>query len=56
MKFGFVYGLYFDYSKKTILENEYLDRMYETLKNKKLFKPYFEEAKKYLEGCVKNVR
>ena len=56
MKFGFVYGLYFDYSKKIILENEYLDRMYETLKNKKLFKPYFEEAKKYLEGCVKNVR
>ena len=56
MKFGFVYGLYFDYSKKTILENEYLDRMYETLKNKKLFKLYFEEAKKYLEGCVKNVR
>ncbi len=55
MKFASVFDLYFDYSKRTVLEREYIDRLYETLKNKEIFRPYYEEAKKYLEGCVKNV-
>jgi hypothetical protein len=46
-----IYDLNFDYSKKTILEKEYLDRILEYLNNKKLFKPFFEEAIKYLRGC-----
>ncbi len=53
MLIALVYDLYFDYSKKTVLEKEYLDRMLERLKNKKLFKSYIEEAKKYLKGSDK---
>ena len=56
MKFALIYGLYFDYSKRIILEREYLDKLFETLNNKEIFKPYYEEAKKYLEGSVKDVR
>ena len=56
MKLALVYGLYFDYSRKTVLERKYLDRLYESLKNKEIFRPYYEEVKKYLEGCVKDVR
>ncbi len=51
-----IYDLNFNYSKKTILEREYLERMLESLNNKEIFKPYFDEAIKYLKGSVKNVR
>ncbi len=48
-----VFNLYFDYSKKLIIEKEYLERMYEYLENKELFKEYFDEAIKYLKGSEK---
>lgn len=50
---SFVYDLYFDYTKYTILEKKYFENMLEILKNKKIFKPYFEEAINYLKGSVK---
>lgn len=45
-----VFDLNFDYSKKTIIEKEYLERMYEYLENKELFKEYFDYAKSFLKG------
>ena len=51
-----VFDLNFDYSKKTILECEYLERMLESLENKELFNEYFEEAINYLKEGVKNAR
>lgn len=48
-----VFDLNFDYSKKLIIEKEYLERMYEYLENKELFKEYFDEAIKYLKGSDK---
>lgn len=53
---SFIYDLYFDYSKYSILEKKYFEKMLEYLKNKELFKPYFDEAINYLKGSVKNVR
>ncbi len=46
---AFIYDLNFQYSKDKILNDKYLDSMYRSLKNKKLFKEYFDEAKKYLK-------
>ena len=48
-----IFDLNFDYSKKLIIQKEYLERMYEYLENKKLFKEYFDEAIKYLKGSEK---
>ncbi len=45
-----VFDLYFDYSKERILNEEYLTKMYNHLKNKKIFKPFVDEAIKYLKG------
>ncbi len=48
--FGLVYDLYYDYSKERVLNEEYIKKMYEHLKNKKIFKPYLDEITKYLKG------
>ncbi len=53
MKLAIIFDLNFDYSKKLIIEKEYLERMYEYLENKELFKEYFDEAIKYLKGSDK---
>ncbi len=53
MKIGIIFDLNFDYSKNIILEREYLERMLEYLNNKELFKPYIDEAIKYLKGSDK---
>ncbi len=54
--FALVFDLYYDYSKERVYNEDYLGKMYKQLKNKKLFKPYIDEAKKYLKGEIKNVR
>lgn len=53
MKIALVFDLNFDYSKQIILERKYLEKILEYLKNKKLFKPYIEEAIKFLKGSDK---
>ena len=50
MLIGFIFDLYFDYSKERVLDEEYIDKIYNHLKNKKLFKKYRDEAIKYLKG------
>ena len=53
---AFIYDLNYDYSCKYLLENKYLDRLYDNIENKDRFKNYFDFAKKYLERRAKNVR
>lgn len=47
---AFAFDLNYDYSKQTILEKGYYDKMFEHIKNKDKFEPYFDEVKKYLKG------
>lgn len=54
--FGLVYDINFDYSKNRIYEEKYIDKIYEVLKNKDIFKPYVDEINKYLKGELKNDR
>ena len=51
--FSLVYDLNYDYSIDRVLEEKYLEKMLEHLKNKKLFKPYVDEAIKYMKGKLK---
>ena len=50
MLMGLIYDLYYDYSKKRVLNEKYIEKMYNHLKNKKLFKEFKDEAIKYLKG------
>ncbi len=54
--FALVFDLNYDYSKERVYNEDYIGKMYEHLKNKKLFKPYVDEIKKYLKGEIKDVR
>lgn len=48
MLIAMIFDLNYDYSKKRILREKYLDKILSYTKNKEIFKPYIEEAKKYL--------
>ena len=50
MLIALVFDLNYDYSKERILNEKYLNNMYNHLKHKKIFKPYIEEAIRYLKG------
>ncbi len=50
------FDLNYDYSKERVYREDYIGKMYKHLKNKKIFKPYVDEVKKYLKGEIKNVR
>ena len=50
MMWGLVYDLYYDYSKERILNEKYIEKMYEHIKNKEIFKPFMVEVIKYLKG------
>lgn len=51
---SFVYDINYDYSRSTILENKYYEKMFDEIKDKDKFKPYFDEAINYLKESVKN--
>ncbi len=46
-----VYDLNFQYSLDRIKNEKYIERMYEHLKNKRLFKPYVDELVKFMKGA-----
>ena len=50
MLFALIFDLNYEYSKERILNEKYIEKMYNHLKNKSLFKPYRDEAIKYLKG------
>ena len=54
--FGLVFDLNYEYSINRVLEEKYLEKMLDHLNNKKLFKPYIDEAIKYMKGRLKNDR
>ena len=45
-----IYDLNLDYSKERVVNERYLERIYEHIKNKKMFKKYIDEMIKYLKG------
>ena len=47
--FSFVYDINFNASLKIIESKQYYEKIYERLRNKELFKPYFEYTKKYIK-------
>lgn len=49
-----VYDLNYDYSKGYIYDKNYITKIYDSLDNKEIIKPYYDEVIKYLEGSVKN--
>ncbi len=49
MLLSLIYDLNYDYSKERIYNEKYIDKLYEHIKNKKMFKEYFDELKKYLK-------
>ena len=52
----FVFDLNFKYSIGTVLDKKYLENILKNSQNKELFKPYVDEAVKYLKGKMKDVR
>ncbi len=48
-----IYDINFDYTKNKILKEKYLEKIYKNIKYKSIFKPYFDEAIKYLKESVK---
>lgn len=50
MLMSMVFDLNFDYSKLRIKNEKYIDKMYNHLKNKNIFKKYVDEINKYLKG------
>ena len=53
---SFVFDLNYDYSFERVYEEGYVDKIYGELKNKEIFKEYYEELIKFLKKRCKNVR
>ena len=54
--FSFVFDLHFDYSFNRVFEEKYIEKIYDGMKNKELFKPFYDETIKYLKKRCKDVR
>ncbi len=55
-KFSLVFDLNYDYSIERIYEEGYIDKIYEGMKNKSIFKEFYDETIKYLKKRCKDVR
>jgi len=55
-KISLIFDLYYDYSLKRVYEEKYIDRLYEGMKNKEIFKDFYDEAIKYLKKRCNDVR
>lgn len=55
-KFSLVFDLYYDYSIDRVYEEKYIDKIYEGMTHKEIFKEYYEETIKYLKKRCKDVR
>ncbi len=53
---GFIYDINYDVTLKLIDEMNYLDKIYNLLENKEIFKRYFNEVSIYIEMRLKNAR
>ncbi|MFQ8642885.1 MAG: HD domain-containing protein [Oscillospiraceae bacterium] len=50
---GYIYDLNFNSSFKYLKDNKLIDKIFEKIKDKEKFKPYFEEIKKYIDSKIK---
>ena len=50
MMIGLVFDLNYDYSKERVLNEKYIEKIYDHIKLKKIFKPFIDETIKYLKG------
>ncbi|MDD2519133.1 MAG: hypothetical protein PHG18_04530, partial [Bacilli bacterium] len=50
---SFVYDINYPYTIKYILNNKIMEKYYELLNNKEIFKPYFDEINKYMVKFIK---
>jgi putative nucleotidyltransferase with HDIG domain len=48
-KFSLIFDLYYDYSLKRVYSEKYIDKIYEGMKNKELFKEFYEETIRFLK-------
>lgn len=53
---GLVYDLNYKYSINRVYEEGYINKLFEHVKNKKIFKEYVDELNSYLKGKIKNDR
>lgn len=53
---AFVFDLNFKYSYEYFRDNDFVNKMYNKLKNKSIFKEYVDELNKYIEGKCNDVR
>lgn len=53
---AFVFDLNFKYSYEYFRDNDFVNKMYDKLKNKSIFKEYVDELNKYIEGKCNDVR
>ena len=56
MELALVYDLNYDYSIKRVLDENYLNKMIDSLNNKELFIPYLNELNEYMKGRIENAR
>ena len=54
MLLSLIYDLNYDYSKDRIKNEKYVEKIYNHLSNKKMFKEYFDEVNKYLKRRAKH--
>jgi len=50
---AFIYDVNYDYSLKIIKDEKYIDKFYQNLENKELYKPYFDKINKLIEERLK---
>ena len=50
--FSFIYDINFNITLILINDNKYYDKIYQRLKNKELFKPYYEYLNKYIKERI----
>lgn len=53
---AFIYDINFDCSLRMIKENDYVNKIYNKLDNKEIYKEYFNIINEYIEMRIKNVR
>ena len=53
---AFLFDINFEVSYRIIKEEDFINKFYDAIKHKEIFKEYFDYANKYLDEVLKNVR
>ena len=52
---AFLFDINFEVSYRIIKEEDFINKFYDAIKHKEIFKEYFDYANKYLDEVLKNV-